>query len=1782
MTAPRWVTPQGPILKPVATASGNAALNSSILYVDDTSGIKNDQVVMGLGINNNTEIKHIQDSTVSLPINSIRPSTANTSIAIITYPQQQHIPFSSGSTVTIKNVHTNANDSFEPKLYPNGVGYFNYANSYNTTYEVKTASPSGATLYASGSTLTGTATRYGITLTKTTEVSKDKFVLETLGNIKVGQYVRFQDLGIQTTIVNGQEVDYRPFGEVQYFKQYTVNSVDIPTRSITVIDSNGEIYPKAPITLGPFVPQMGVYAHDFRLIAANVTGNTHAITLSKQTKGYSVGKYKFYDQEFIEDDVIDIELRAEVGTSGSSTGTGSGIFAGGNLYQARDFVAGNQYKITTLGDTNWNTIAGTTGITYAVGDVLTAAADTGRVELPKTTGASTQTLIAGFQYRIDTLGSTNWNRICRTKNLTYAVGDLITPRVLANGTANRVTLDATQVATYDLVKGQLYKISSLGALTQTQWNFIARTTGVRYQVGDIILVQRPGAAHPNLAGKAKRIFRLSPSTYNVLEGEEYTYDFALGTEYYITFLGRLSQAEWNNIAGTTGVTYKVGDVIRAVNAGTPQSNIAGQAQLCIVSATATPITNLIADRTYRISSLGNMTQLQWNMLAGTTDVTYAKLDIFVVPSTYNPASLPLLIDDGTGTVTPCDVPATMIVGEEYRIEDLGNTDWAYVGYNTSLLDANRTYSTTQVGDIIRVENSVTTTGAVTRMFKPKQMDTTGSLVYKIAVVGNTDWNMVAGTSGLTYTVGTSIAAVYHQLTYGVGRLVSEPIPAYNIDLEKQYAIVTLGDTNWNLLCGTVGKTYYVGDIIKPVFFDPDNSTTTGTVAVIVPSEDFVLGYQYKITALGNTNWDLIANRTNGGFKVGDVITAIQHAKRIPIKYTLLNGNLPSGSIKLESTNNRLYLRGKLGKVSKRTVNTFTIRASIIDNGFPLHSDRTFSITVVGRTQPVFITKPGVLGNEYKLDETNAGITAPPISKIVVNGGNTFISVAPHNIISYGLTNNTVVYMGGVTSMPELNDKIWYVNNANVSTSMLQLYNAPGSNDYYQSFRTDGIYAAEGTISTITLDSNYFEAQLLADLPIHANTLTFSIVGGSLPPGLEMNADGFISGYPKPPLGRRGEPLQVTYSMSVRADTETGYTVGKFTIPVFNQELLWNMTSPGDPFPGRQPAILNNAHKTQQLDGTSVYYSYFFSGDHIGTFFEDSNFQFKILGYDWNKPDNEYNADEIIYNAYELSAGNVNEAPFSNIISPQYEIANGGWITGKLNNLSTANLKLKTHSFSTSIAVPSIDNQNVIYSKRQKWSMTITNSLTPTIKWVTPENMGSVLAGEASRLSIIANFSENIDDGKYRLLSGNLPPHLELLSNGDIVGKIVFQPTTEVLPAGDEIFYHFTVEAYSEKYANDGVRITRKFTLGVKTDTDKPYDTLYVRALLPPTQRYQIQEMLNSIGVTNGNDIYRPQDINFGISHELKYVHAYGVESQNADDFYTTYAQVIKKNHYFKNLVLGDLKTAVARDSSGNIIYEVVYAPIVDSMMTAGGSSVSKSVAWPNPIVRNNTQLSQQVYPNSLVNMRLEMEKYVGPVNATKRLPLWMTSQQRNGSDSGYISVWVLCYTLPDKSEAVKTSINKYLTERKLKMNNFNFSMDRFEVDRTMSYTWGVTAMDQWPSVSANFYADTANYGDNIVVNTLIGLEINQPIKFSNGANLANIKTDNTYFVTEINPRFVTPDGSTSPTIKIRADYYGDNTTIITPGEDGNMTIKMVPLSAFASADTYDTYVIFEQETILTK
>jgi hypothetical protein len=49
------------------------------------------------------------------------------------------------------------------------------------------------------------------------------------------------------------------------------------------------------------------------------------------------------------------------------------LYVIGTTKVATSLVVGVQYQIISLGNTNWNTVAGTTGITYVAGDIFTVA-----------------------------------------------------------------------------------------------------------------------------------------------------------------------------------------------------------------------------------------------------------------------------------------------------------------------------------------------------------------------------------------------------------------------------------------------------------------------------------------------------------------------------------------------------------------------------------------------------------------------------------------------------------------------------------------------------------------------------------------------------------------------------------------------------------------------------------------------------------------------------------------------------------------------------------------------------------------------------------------------------------------------------------------------------------------------------------------------------------------------------------------------------------------------------------------------------------------------------------------------------------------------------------------------------------------------------------------------------------------------------------------------------------------------------------------------------------------
>jgi hypothetical protein len=275
--------------------------------------------------------------------------------------------------------------------------------------------------------------------------------------------------------------------------------------------------------------------------------------------------------------------------------------------------------------------------------------------------------------------------------------------------------------------------------------------------------------------------------------------------------------------------------------------------------------------------------------------------------------------------------------------------------------------------------------------------------------------------------------------------------------------------------------------------------------------------------------------------------------------------------------------------------------------------------------------------------------------------------------------------------------------------------------------------------------------------------------------------------------------------------------------------------------------------------------------------------------------------------------------------------------------------------------------------------------------------------------------------------------------------------------GDSTVFTFSIKAYDFQYSV--MNQVRTFTLTVYQEYDTPLENVYFKATPNIVGRRVIQSLLTNEELMPTNYLYRPDDIYFGKASQVKYVHAYGMHASSIQ----TYINAIQKNHYNRRIVLGELKTAIARnDAQTDIVYEVVYSEIIDDLINPSGTSIPKTVPWPrtipldissyftaesdlydtsgNAFTSFSSTYTNEVNPASLTNMRVELSNNI-PQNTNKALlPRWMTTQQLNGSTLGFIQAWVLCYTLPGYSALVKNIIESNWDIFLIKFNEYSMAI----------------------------------------------------------------------------------------------------------------------------------------------
>lgn len=420
--------------------------------------------------------------------------------------------------------------------------------------------------------------------------------------------------------------------------------------------------------------------------------------------------------------------------------------------------------------------------------------------------------------------------------------------------------------------------------------------------------------------------------------------------------------------------------------------------------------------------------------------------------------------------------------------------------------------------------------------------------------------------------------------------------------------------------------------------------------------------------------------------------------------------------------------------------------------------------------------------------------------------------------------------------------------------------------------------------------------------------------------------------------------------------------------------------------------------------------------------------------------------------------------------------NTGWLTGRL-PIQTVN----EVNYPFEVIVYKRDYS--AYRTSALFTLTVLGDLNNKINWVTPSELGTIENGQISDLYITAVSTK----GKslwYKFKSSalqRLPQGLILTNGGLLSGRVSFelfsldQGTTfldgTILGEATTTFdntYTFTVTASD---FDNSIAVDRTFIIHVLNRNKAPYEDLYLKALPSKDQRAQFISIIHNVSLFPPELIYRNEDPFFGLATSIKTLFLPGLNPSLSSE----YAATVSTNHYEKRITLGNIKTAVARDSNFNIKYEVVYLEVTDDNTNSFGGKPADiqfpSIATPYYDYEGNAYTI--AYPNSFGNMKDVTVAALGYANKGA-LPDWMTSRQANGLILGFTRAVVLAYTIPGASSLIAYRYK----QQNFNMNNIDFTVDRYQIDKNYTANYDIaanafitsseTTFDRYPGLSSIF------------------------------------------------------------------------------------------------------------------
>jgi hypothetical protein len=846
------------------------------------------------------------------------------------------------------------------------------------------------------------------------------------------------------------------------------------------------------------------------------------------------------------------------------------------------------------------------------------------------------------------------------------------------------------------------------------------------------------------------------------------------------------------------------------------------------------------------------------------------------------------------------------------------------------------------------------------------------------------------------------------------------------------------------------------------------------------------------------------------------LVAVDPTQTDEVFFLLIAGRLPEG-IQIQQTGILAgvpqaisTLQGVPIEVGQDVTSKFAVRAYTEKtvNGITVINrlaDRTFELTVTGQDAPEFITPAGQVAQYYD----GSVVTGLQIQFTDTDPDQVVVVRLVGGQLPPGLTISASGLISGF--IPVATSPVgtgWYDATGEAWDQYPYNFSARADNENYQFTLeiTDGISSNLRTFSiyvwsrsTMTADNTFITAD---------NTFITADVSPVRPP-IILNTTGSIGTV-------RNDNFYAYRFNGLDLDGEA-FTI--FPVITIGTVTNVNVDPPGDPqvllntlFPS---AIAGNAVTDQTLDELWVY-------------------------------------NGIVWNNFGVVA-----VPYTSALPPGLTLDPvSGWLYGYIPDTGVG-----SNIYPFSLLIKKTADPE-IFSGPYNFNLTITGPINSEIVWLTPSDpvelarvpssLGFIVNGSTSTLYVAAQnlggleLQYELDLGTESAPQYNLLPQgLELLPSGDIAGRCSFNTfaldggttTFDVTkqngadPTTFDLVFEFTVRAFSV----DGVvDVTKTFSITVVREYNEPYENLYIQCMPPLADRALINDLLQNSDIFQPQLLYRPTDPNFGVAKKVVYNHAYGLTAATIDLYYES----LLENHYWKNLVLGEIKTAQARDSSGSVIYEVVYSEIQDDLVNAAGQSVSQRVDLPYAIDYGNDLVDvTSVTPNSLINMRDRVIDTVGQISNI--LPAWMTSQQANGQVLGFVPAWVIAYTKPGQADRIAYYIN---TQFDQPLNLIDFKVDRYELDRLLTKHWDPA---------------TENWVPNPPQVTTFDV-LGQAVAWTN--NMAN-----------------TVQWTNTSSIEITWVIGGDGTATTF---DQNSMQFTDPVDMYSNTQIYDKYLVFQKHNIL--